>query len=1301
MEEADPNAFILHNMPYFIAVNYQRVLEAQHPQEQVKLILHIYNLGLRALTSSLVNQYLIRDREKVNHSYLNNLLWEEFAQLTTSAWKKILFTVLRAYEGRQDLFFMPELHDFYWDTTASPYRMRSEVEAHFERLTQASLQLELEEKRSAPRDEAGWQALAEELKGHLQHILRGLSFLDKYDLIRVLNQQDDMYTFELHKGTRLSTAQQPSPKQRLTPGWFYLRAVRAGAEDFFPMDPWLMFWDKDSKGKELVPASIGVYDRMFYEQRLRYQLAIPGEIGDDQQHVEDFFVLIYETISKVKRKYQEAEKLTWVQLCDICEDITQKQGATEQLKYQKELYLEREHVRQQFETFLADPAKRGFVLVGKSGVGKSNFLLALGKELQQTRSDVCVLIYDGANLRISATAPITSIISQDFSSRVHLSGQEVQEVWREIDKIDGIQERLVIFCVDAINENPVDPAELLGQLNELVRSSWRWLRIVLSSRPETWQSIKRDKRVKLAETLYYREQGSDSAEVELKPFSHQELPEVYTKYQGKFDLQTPYESLSNELRETLRAPLNLWLLANAYEGQALPKTVKTSELIELYVSTKEVRDLLQREDRQFLEHELVPLMVGVGHYSNVITAADLDAAGGALYHQVFSDQVLSDGQGMNQAFLRLVDADILVRQKLRAEHQSVIQFKYERFYEYFVGKRLTSLSETQADRSAFFVELIEEIAGKKEVPGEKKTTSKPFLWGAIRNALVEEAEKPNSATILKLCRTTEQRVKEMMVDVLSTLGLDDPEQVERILRELVPQEKPASEWQKLRRVMRKAAKESEIVFRNAGSIAIEVASTLGIAWVLQQAALREDPSLRTAAVRYSYYLWQRDRAAGFAVLKYVAEQATAGFIPDFRAFESALGLSLIIFFEHHQDAAVCDRLQGIWRAMIATLFRMHEGSSPWKARVRTFIRERIIGFVISLVFRIFRELPSYNMVSYEALEAFFQLGTTEKALYRRLVHYFAVDGEYSRSQMEHDYREAIQIDNVLVLLTTLIGLVAHACAAPQAFLPFLKELFEAAKSEVATYPYLTIISNVAMEVLYRNPRNDEMFDFFVKTAEVCQEYYKNYPQAVHNRHLAEAPLTAAMAPYILFQYRREGTVKTAWLTTRIQAALAQNNLPFFDHLLHMELSQVGIDQQESRAALDTMELFFQQSFHGSLEEKNKKLLQEYSIAFLSRLRIHKPEEVDAFLEEQQAPAEFRLQLRTNEPVESVGDLIGKRGWYFVRDDILLGLSALRPQWMGLIEQAADSKNTKAWMDYNIRLLVNLIYGGQVLRQPKS
>src|SRR5579863_3432615 len=119
MDNAEFDEFVLANMPYFIAVNYQRLLETQNPQERVKLILHIYNLVIRTLTISLVSQYLIQDREDLNEPSLNDLLLHTFPTtfLTLDIWQKIFFTLLRVYKSKSNRLFMPELHDFYWDTS--------------------------------------------------------------------------------------------------------------------------------------------------------------------------------------------------------------------------------------------------------------------------------------------------------------------------------------------------------------------------------------------------------------------------------------------------------------------------------------------------------------------------------------------------------------------------------------------------------------------------------------------------------------------------------------------------------------------------------------------------------------------------------------------------------------------------------------------------------------------------------------------------------------------------------------------------------------------------------------------------------------------------------------------------------------------------------------------------------------------------------------------------------------------------------------------------------------------------------
>lgn len=1275
MDEKGLNTFVLSEMPSFIAVNYQRLLKAQTPQERVELALHIYNLGLRALTISLVSQYLIWDRERTRDPYLNELLLKKFPHLTLDAWQQLLFATLRAYEGNRDLFFMPELYDFYWDTSILPHRRRAEVEQPFERLTQ--LAVEKQANRLSPSSETAWEQLAAETMSLLQQILHRLAFIGQYDLIRVVDFDDDFYDLEVHKSLKIIKRRDPRPKDvRLTPGWFYLRRQTM---ELFLLHPLLVFWQEKPTGNEVALSDIGVYDRVIYE-RLQYLLTTLGKTVLDEHSVHTFITLLYETIEEFKHKRQKTERLTWWQLRDLCDEISQRRMGTVRHKYRQELYLQRDKTYQAFENFL-ESDKRCFVLIGKSGVGKSNFLVALGETLQQSHSDLCLLMYDGAHLQVEPS--ITEMISQDFDNRLVLADRRVQHIWREIAQVEGIEQRRVILCVDALNENP-QAKNLLRQLDELVQSSWPWLKVLFSSRPETWRSIKRG--VRLAEWLYYREEGATTLGVELEQFSYseqmeafsrQELPTAYNKYRQVFNLQTPYKALPPELREMLRDPLNLWLIANTYEGQPLPNRLKVTELIEQYIQALLQSERLHKTDLRLLERQLVPLLVNEQDCRNAITIADIDAVGGGLYETIYSDQLLSDGQRLNQSFINLLDTDILVRQAERREEK--ITFKYERFYEHFVGKRIFELSKARTNPVTFFREWVSKIQAA------------PFLWGAIKNALLQEAKKRGPETLIQLCFTDQQRVKEMMVSVLTDLGRDQRTGAKEILERLLPATEKVSKLQSLRRLLGQAMPAPEVRSRHAKKIAIEVASNLNVPQVLHTAALQTDPTIRTTAVRYTYHLWQHDQEAGFNVLEQLAQSVISGLIPNFSAFESVLGLSLVIFFDHPRDEIILKRLQNIWRGIIAKIFGIQESNSRWGKLSREFIRERIFSFLITVIFQVFHEFPRYNPVNYQDLEKFFQLGASEKALYKNLTQYLDIQGPYTREQMEQDFMSVLKIRNMLVGAVAFLGLMVHTYQSPPAFLPFLKNFFQEALQDPIPGPYLSDVPFfLCSSVLDRFPMPDEMFDFFVYTVEVCQEYYTEHPDIPGlNRTDFYGAQAVHLASYILAQYQRAEDVRTGWLETRIYAALSQKDIPFFDRLFEMELPLVGIEMRHPQVALDVLSLFFNQD--------NPEIDQK-SLPFLSRLRVHYPDEVDEFLEEQQASDMFRLQVQTNEPSETIGELIGQRSTYFLRDDIIMGPLMLRSQLIRMFAKAADCKNAREWLDYLLREIINLIYGDQVLRQ---
>lgn len=1277
LPETDFNEFVLAKMPHFIAVNYQRLLAAQTPLERVELALHIYNLSLRILTIGLVSQYVFQDKGKRKEDpYLNELLVHKFPYLTLETWPQLFFASLRAYEGLQDLLFMPELYDFYWDTSTYPHRRRPEVEQPINRLTQLTadrIRAARPESLLSPQNEDEWAKLAhDETMSLLRQILHHLDFVGRYDLIRVLSYGELLYEFELHKGLIISLGQQHKPRQtKFEPGWFYLRNETA---EFLPLHPLLLFWGNEAETSKLMVEVVetGLYNRYIYE-RLQYLLAVSGKMETDDRG--EAFAIRLRNISEEAKNKQEVDKLIWWQLRDLCDKITHQRMGTVRDKYRREWYLPRDKTRQAFLQFL-ELDKRCFVLIGKSGVGKTNFLLALAEELHQTRSDVCLLMYDGAAINMAAS--LTQVVSQDFDNHLTLAGRPVEHIWREIAQIDDIEQRRVILCVDAINESQ-QAKELLRQLDDLVQSTWwPWLKVVFSSRPETWQAIKRG--VRLSEALYYREAGLEPRYSEqMEPFSRQELPLAYFNYQQSFKLQTPYQALPSELREMLRDPLNLWLVAKTYPGQAIPPQLKVSALIADYVAALEESDRLRQADLRLLEKQLIPLMVSPGHYHNALTIADIDATGGGLYEAIYSEQVLSDGHRMNEAFTNLLDADILTRQV--QGHDQNITFKYERFYEYFIGCRLFEISRSQADRPAFFRDLVGQL------------TDAPFLWGAIKNALLKEAVEHSPEMLLQLCYTDQQRVKELMVAVLTDLGRDNREMVEEILEKLVPPTEKVGKLQSLRQLLGKMTVTTDKRSPNAKKIAIEVAGNLNIPGILCTAALQADSTIKTWAVRSAYHLWQRDQNAGFEVLEQLTRSATSGLLPNFIALEAIFGLSLVIFFDHPQDEAILKRLQSTWRYIIAKNFGIRERSSQWEKFLRSFIRERFFSLATAVIFQLFRELPKNNvLVNYSDIEAFFRLGGKEKTIYRNLLRYLDPQGNYSNEQMKNDMLNILGVRNVLIQGVAVIALTVHAIKEPSLLLPFLDEFLKEAQKDPVPSPYLTDIPNILTSILERAPELTEVFNFFVQSVEVCQEYYAKYPYIPGYSIPRYAPKASYLGPYVFYEYQRTGTVRTNWLETRINAACVQKDTSFFDLLLLTELTGVGIERRKPQISLDTLALFF--------DNCNLEIDQMVG-SFLSRLRTYYPDEVDNFLEERQVDESFRLQVQTNEPSERVGELIGVwKMWNFFIDEMISTSSKFRTLFTQIFAKAADCKNAREWVDYMLREIINSVYGSEVLRPAK-
>ena len=763
------NEFMLRGVPSFWAKNYQRVLEAGTAEEKVKRIGYLYSLIIRTLTITLVSQYVFRDKGTVRDKELNDLLLNKFPQLTSDAWLQIFFASVKAYKEKAEYLFMGELYDWYWDESVEPHRYRNEEEDALKRLGQ--IVVEIDTDKYTPQDEQGWGEYLEEAEGLSVEIINKLDFIGEYELVRVTDIGNQESVIELYKGLKITSVQVSNPDDlSFERGWFYWRSVQRG--DYLPLHPLLVFWDEMAKEDQ----DVAVYDRYAFD-KLQYLLALLGKLVFDDRLVRDFVLLILETLQEDKRRREQVERLTWDRLGEICENISQQRMATVRRKYNPRLYLQRVQAYEAFQRYLTSE-KKSFVLVGKSGVGKSNFVLSLMDELRN-RDDVIVLMYDGGQLKVGPS--INQVFADDFSERLEIAGKKVEEVWGEIGQIEDIKGKQVILFVDAINENP-QAKELLRQLDGLVQSHWTWLKVVFTCRPETWQVIRRG--VRLADALYYQEQDGEVIGVELEPFAYsekletfelQELEDVYKKYKDEYQLLTEFRELDVRIREVLRDPLNLWLVASSYREKEVPGTLAVSDLVEKYLEALNANNILDEDDLHFLEGRLVPLLIGAdGRALNSLTAAEIDAAGGDLYEAIYNEQMLSDGTRRNELFTHLVDVEILVR--VVEGFESRIAFRYERFYEYFVGKEVLKQSGSVDNKIEYYEKLVD------------RTKEYPFLWGAIKNALVHMARKEGGEggkIITQLSFTERQDIKEMLVTVLQEVGQNELERAEEILKELI------------------------------------------------------------------------------------------------------------------------------------------------------------------------------------------------------------------------------------------------------------------------------------------------------------------------------------------------------------------------------------------------------------------------------------------------------------------------------------------------------------------------------------
>ena len=1277
---------ILTHYPYPLAINYKRLLDEPGMERKTRSALHVFEFGLRAVALQVISQYMQHDINDIPDPAVNLLLSTRIDKATLGVWRELLFTTLNAYDRHRDRLACPELADLCWERDTGSKRQG--VQGSFVRLIEIRNRLA---HRLPPQAEEEWRSLYGKVSVDLRTVLDLFSFLQNYDL--VLCRQGPS-----GRESVFFTGLEP----RLVPGnlpagmppvdhEFYLR--RKDGQYLIPLHPLIIHWQPDPQvmASGLTLSDAALYDS-FTTSTIHYLATVLWqnvEIERGDETFQQFFGRIGGVLERIRTVRRQEHRLTWQVLEDVARSIVEDRMGTTEDRYDPALYLPREPVRRAFDDFLStEGGKPAFVLLGSSGVGKSCFVLSLVEEYQGV-DECCILLYDSANFQVGE--PIDRVLSQHFSNYLEIltaqGARRIDNILEEINRIDDIARRRVILIFDAINEHEA-PDKLLRQIRTLVEGTpYPWLKVVLTCRPEAWRRLRTRKDLDLALGKYYRisdaaqhgiqlaaggptvgaqrEAGRSEDWIHLRPFSLEELPAVYARYQSVFRLQNEYTGLPANVREIIRDPLALKLVAETWAGKKIPDRLRAPELRKLYIDHLIQTRRLAYMDLDLLVTDLVPLMIGPGSYTNQITADQIRTArlsgGERLFELVYNEELL-DGKPINQRFIDLVNTDILALRGSATDHE--IGFEYERFYEYFAGQRLYDLVNTPTGRP-----VADKVAAYADLGTQAQ--EKAFLWGAVKDALFLELEKRKAdqgwELFLALAAQQTSSLRSALQAALVEFAQAAPGPVHELVSEML-----AQAGQK--------RGEADPRMLGSGALAIELAGQLGNWESLEKAALMPSDVMRSLGVTYLYYLWPSDPKRGEQALQTIAGRVTAprlGFDRD--AFEAFIGYSLPVLFAHRTKPDTVRAVQQVWQGVLAQFpFSLLLRGGGVLGGISRAVMPAIIGVVTRMAGILRAVAPKGESVNALAeMDAFFHQNDHARRQIERLIPYIDPAHGDVTAEEETILELAAGRDGVAQLLTWAI-LLSHGVRQPEHMLPLLQRAYDAAVGQSPPTPYTHSLIAIVQNILYeqepvdpqwlalaerwmRQAMDRSRFHMQTKTGIMRKSYMDWY---LHNYYRYHHNTNSDLAREYLEGYR-DGTDPQV----------------MEDFVACM--GTLGMELRNPPAVTDAIETFC---------DLHDPEVRQQLLPLLATLRFHDLETVEQFLERSDTPSSFRDQVRCHPPKETVGLLLVRLGAWTIRDTILIRPNPwLMRHFQAMLFGIVRSSNTNQALRCALATLAGIVY----------
>lgn len=635
------------------------------------------------------------------------------------------------------------------------------------------------------------------------------------------------------------------------------------------------------------------------------------------------------------------------------------------------LYVRRESAEQELARFLDGPAS-ALIVIGDSGVGKTSLLCHWALDL--LGQGHAVLAYDCSTL---ADTDIEAEVARDLG----IAPGAVAELDEEAARAG----RSVVLVLDSINDYRGSESNgtqvLIRRIHTLAtRLRGRNFRIVASCNSATWERLRRAAPMRFDRERFHH--CGDDPFLRLAAFTDAERDDAYTRYREVFALRSGIEALPPAVRERLRDPVLLRMVAEAYRGAKQPLLAANLGLA-IYRRYFEDRVSLPRES--WLVHELAEEMLR--RQTGALPMMEL------ARHEHLGPEILSDNP--SSAYAQLLDRGVL--QEVRADGRAgiVVKFSHTRVAAYALAVNLRE----RPDTGAAAAELVRTAA------------EFPLGWEVAR-------------TLLQLSRDE--------AALVTLAGASDPEQrllAEEALVEWYPEDASA-----VNALLRKLLGQPSETLRHT---ALRAAYRIGPAArdFFLHAAIDADDSLRESVRNTLYLIWRHEPGFVHDFLDSLLPEVRLTNLDAKAVLTFIADLTVTIYVNHCDDPDVLDRTSALVHDLFVNRLplvrRIQRDSLVEKLVVRTFTS--VVGL----------QLLNWMLHSDEAsVQDFFRVPAGRRALLGRAADSFDPAVPPAYDDLLALLREELPVFNG----AASIVLAIHAWHDLRATEPVLRRLWDEADS---------------------------------------------------------------------------------------------------------------------------------------------------------------------------------------------------------------------------------------------------------------